>query len=107
MRRSQHDILAEIDGLAPGPGGDWLGLDALLSELWQGPVSMACLPILFRVFERFPDDDGAGAIWSIVHGIESADLDYEGPLRESLSRQPSELSRIMLGRLEQSKALGS
>jgi len=107
MRRPQRDILAEIDGFAPGAPGDWRGLDALLSELWQGPIAVACLSTLFRVFERFPDDDGAGVFWSIVHGIELADLDYEKPLRESLSRQPSELGRIMLVRLEQSKALGS
>ncbi|HDR8953553.1 hypothetical protein [Burkholderia vietnamiensis] len=90
----------EIDQFKPGPAGDWRKLDTLLSELWQGDVSIACLPVLFRIFERFPEDDGAGVFWSIVHGLESSDLNYEGPLRESLLRQPSELGQIMLRRLE-------
>jgi hypothetical protein len=104
MSRQQNEILLEIDRFMPSPTGDWRGLDMLLSELWQGNVSMACLPVLFRVFESFPKDDGAGVFWSIVHGVEATDLDYEGPLRESLSRQPSDLGQIMFRRLEKSKA---
>jgi len=103
MSRQQNEILLEIDRFMPSPTGDWRELDMLLSELWQGNVSTACLPVLFRVFERFPKDDGAGVFWSIAHGVESTDLDYEGPLRESLSRQPSDLGQIMLRRLEKSK----
>jgi len=103
MSRQQNEILLEIDRFMPSPTGDWRELDMLLSELWQGNVSTACLPVLFRVFERFPKDDGAGVFWNIVHGVESTDLDYEGPLRESLSRQPSDLGQIMLRRLEKSK----
>jgi hypothetical protein len=96
MSRPQNEILLEIDQFKPSPTGDWRELDTLLSELWQGTVSTACLLVLFRVFERFPQDDGAGVFWSIVHGVESTDLNYEQPLRESLSRQPSELGQIML-----------
>jgi hypothetical protein len=103
MSRQQNEVLLKIDRFAPSPTGDWRELDVLLSELWQGDVSMDCLPVLFRVFERFPKDDGAGVFWSIVHGVESTDLDYEGPLRESLSRQPSDLGQVMLHRLEKSK----
>jgi len=105
MSRPQNDILADIDQYEPSPEGDWLGLDALLAELWlTTEVSEACLPVLFRVFERFPDDPSAGVCWGIVHGIESTDLDYEPYLRESLSRQASELGEIMLYRLEKWKA---
>lgn len=100
MSRPLKEILLEIDQFKPSPAGDWRKLDTLLSELWQGDVSIACLPVLFRIFERFPEDDGAGVFWSIVHGLESTDLNYEGPLRESLLRQPSELGQIMLRRLE-------
>jgi hypothetical protein len=100
MNRPQTEILREIDRFEPGPTGDWLALDTFLAELWQTNISAPCLPTLFRIFERFPEDDGAGVFWSIVHGIESTNLDYERPLRESLSRQPSEFGRLMLRRLE-------
>jgi hypothetical protein len=43
-------------------------------------------------------------LWSIVHGVEGLGLDYEQPLRESMARQPSDMAKIMLGRLERSKA---
>jgi hypothetical protein len=104
MPRPQNDILLEIDCFTPDPPGHWLGLQALLDELWQSRASASSLPTLFRVFERFPDEDGSGVFWSILHGIESMDVDYEALLRESLSRQSSELGRIMLRRLEKSKA---
>lgn len=76
----------------------------LLGKLWQAGVPNRALPVLFGVFERFPDDDGAGVLWSIVHGVEGLDLDYEDLLRDSLARQPSCMGKIMLGRLERSKS---
>lgn len=106
MSRPQSEVLIDINQFQPSTAGDWRQLDSLFSELWEGTVSISCLPILFGVFERFPDDDGAGVFWSIVHGVESTDLDYEEPLRDSLSRQPSELGHIMLRRLENAKASG-
>lgn len=105
MTRPQYVILSEIDQFEPSPEGDWTGLDALLDELWQTTeVSEACLPVLFRVFERYPDDPSEGVCWGIVHGIEATGLDYEQRLRESLARQPSELGETMLDRLEREKA---
>lgn len=103
--RPQNEILSDIDQFEPSLEGDWLGLDTLLTELWQTTeLSEACLPVLFRVFERFPDDPSAGLCWGIVHGVEATNLDYEDQLRESLSKQPSELGRVMLYRLEKWKA---
>lgn len=104
MSRLQNEILSDIEEFEPSAEGSWLELDALLSELWQPTeLSVECLPVLFRVFERFPDDPSAGVCWGIVHGVESSGLDYEQALRDSLLRQPSELGDIMLGRLEKSK----
>jgi len=101
MNRPQNEILSDIDQFEPGPEGDWLRLDALLGELWlTTEVTETCLPVLFRVFERFPDDPSGGVCWGILHGIESANIDYERQLRESLLRQPSHLAQIMLRRLE-------
>ncbi|AKZ61889.1 hypothetical protein F506_03695 [Herbaspirillum hiltneri N3] len=104
MIRSKNEILSNIDKFEPSAEGNWLGLDTLLAELWQSTkISEDCLPVLFRVFERFPDDPSAEVCWGIIHGIESANLDYEKQLRESLLRQPSHLGKIMLFRLEKSK----
>ena len=72
-------------------------------ELWEAGVPAHALSVLFGVFERFPDDDGAEVFWSIVHGVESLTLEYERPLRASLARQPSRMGRVMLARLERSK----
>ena len=54
---------------------------------------------MLRVFERYPDEDGAGVFWSIVHGLEALP-GYEPFLVESYSkRAPSEFGVIMLGRI--------
>jgi len=103
MPRSVDDILRDVEAFRPA-NGDWRPLDALLSELWNAGVPVRALPALFGVFERFPNDDGAGVLWSIVHGVEGLGLDYEQVLRDSLARQPSDMGKIMLGRLERSKA---
>jgi hypothetical protein len=103
MRRPVDNILRDIESFRPADGV-WLPLDDLLAELWEAGVPVRALPILFGAFERFPEDDGAGVLWSIVHGIEGLELDYEQALRESLARQPSDMGKIMLGRLERSKS---
>jgi hypothetical protein len=101
MKRQVDEILRDIEAFRP-VDGTWLPLDDLLAELWDAGVPARALPVLFGVFERFPDDSG-GVLWSIVHGVEALDLDYEQPLRESLGRRWSELGEIMLDRLERSK----
>lgn len=102
MPRPVDDILQEIETFRP-LGGVWLPLDELLAELWDVGVPIRALPTLFGVFERFPDDDGAGVLWSIVHGVEGLDVEYEPQLRESLERAPSQMAKLMLERLERSK----
>jgi hypothetical protein len=98
MTRDTDEILADIDAFRP-VGELWLPLDDLLAELWDAGVPARALPVLFGVFERFPEDDGAGVLWSIVHGVEGLGCDYEKALRESLERRSSLMGRIMLGRL--------
>jgi hypothetical protein len=97
-------ILRDIDAFVP-ENGDWRALDSLLGELWAVGVRQGQLATLFRVFERYPEEDGAGVLWSIVHGVEALSFDYESALRESLARQPSFMGRIMLRRLEKSRAV--
>jgi hypothetical protein len=102
VNRTAEQILNDIRSYEPS-AGDWRSLDTLLEELWDAGVSQQALPTLFEIFERFPNDDGAGVFWSIVHGVEALDCDYEAVLRESIERQPSEMAKIMLNRLEKSK----
>ena len=103
MTRQQSQILQDIDQFESARDGSWLGLESLLSELWGTEISEGCLPTLFRVFEKFPEEDGAGVFWSIVHGIESTDLDYQAALQASLARQSSEFGELMMSRLEKSR----
>lgn len=102
MPRNYDDILRDIGSFEP-TNGSWLRLDELLTELWAAGVRDDALPTLFGVFERFPHDDGAETFWTLLRGIESLSFDYEQPLRESMSRQPSMMGAVMLGRLERSK----
>jgi hypothetical protein len=53
---------------------------------------------LLSVFERFPEDDGYGIFWSIVHCLE-ASQGYESALIESVSRCPAEFNLLMVNRL--------
>ena len=71
--------------------------------MWELGVDEAQLRTLFEVFERFPDEDGAGVLWSIVHGIERLSIDYEDELNRSMSRRPSLMEDIMKQRLENSQ----
>lgn len=97
--RSHSHILKYIAAFEP-VSGIWLPLDDLLIELWAvGPPPALALPVLFGVFERFPEDDGAGVFWAIVHGIEALPFNYEPFLQESHSRKPSEMTEVMLMRL--------
>jgi hypothetical protein len=58
MARPTEDIAADIDAFQP-TSGNWLGLEALLEELWKEGSPQVAIPEMLRVFERFPDDDGA------------------------------------------------
>jgi len=98
MSRAPSDVLIEIDAFSP-IDGDWRPLDSLLDELWHAGVPPAAVPVLLRVFERFPDgEDGGGVFWSIVHGLERVG-GYESPLLHSVRSSPSEFGIVMVGRM--------
>jgi len=101
--RTTDAIVADIEAFLP-IDGDWRALDELLGELWGAGVLEQHLPTLFGVFERSPDDDGAGVLWGIVHGVESLPFDYEVPLRNSLGRQTSFMGNVLLNRLVKARA---
>lgn len=104
MTRLATDILKDIETFHP-EDDEWLPLDDLFEELWTaGTPPQEAIPILFRVFERFPNTDGAGVLWSIVHGVEGLPYNYEFSLKQSYDRAPSEMAAIMLRRLAKEKA---
>lgn len=53
---------------------------------------------LLGVFERFPDDDGFGGFWHILHLLEKAG-GYESALVDSVRRRPGEFTLSMINRL--------
>jgi hypothetical protein len=53
---------------------------------------------IFNLFERFPEDDGAGVFWSALHGMESVG-DYEELLLIHFQRFPSLMTKAMLKRI--------
>jgi hypothetical protein len=63
-----------------------------------GPLQLAAVPTLLRVFERFPRHDGHGAFWAILHAIETVP-GYEPVLVEHVIRTPTEMGVTMLERL--------
>lgn len=79
---------------------DTLQLDLLTKILDEMPpaISPDLMRALFRVFERFPEDDGFETFWSILHAIEAQD-NYEPILFESTRAQPSEFAVLMVNRI--------
>jgi hypothetical protein len=53
---------------------------------------------MLSIFERFPEDDGYGIFWSIVHLLEACG-GYEPSLLESVVRSPGEFNLLMVNRL--------
>lgn len=97
MARTATQIIDDIHAFRPLEG-NWQRLDELLGELWPvGGVDRHVQDLLV-VLERFPEETGAGALWSLVHAVESVP-DYEPELIQSVKRQPSELVVTMVGRL--------
>ncbi|VWD34810.1 hypothetical protein BLA39750_04924 [Burkholderia lata] len=97
MSRTTADIAHDIATFVPGDG-NWLALDVLVTELWQAGHPEQAIPELLSVFERYPEEDGLGVIWGVLHGLESLP-NYEPALLRSLARQPSEFGVCMVGRL--------
>ncbi|WP_446904859.1 hypothetical protein [Burkholderia sp. YIM B11467] len=91
------DIAHDIATFIP-EGDNWLVLDLLLTELWQAGHPEQAIPELLSVFERYPEEDGSGVIWGVLHGLESLP-NYEPELLRSIARQPSEFGVCMVGRL--------
>jgi len=98
MPRTTSEIAHDIANFAPPEDGSWRHLDSLLDELWRAGNPEQAMPEMLSVFERYPEEDGYGVMWTIVHGLESLP-NYQPELLRSLARQPSELGIAMVGRI--------
>lgn len=96
--RTAEDIIQALDYFNPAKG-NWLPLDDLVTALLDCPTPEKGIIPLFKVLERFPEEDGGGVLWSVVHGLEHMG-GYEQELLNSLNRQPSLMGLIMLRRIE-------
>ena len=108
MARAQREVLREIGAFTPDENDDWRPLLPLLDDL-PVYVNNEQVTSLLRVFERFPESDGNGVFWDILHLIEAAPA-YEPELIRSITRSPTQMSLTMANRLlnsdttEQSRA---
>ena len=66
--RTAAQVIADIRAFQPA-GGNWRRLDDLFGELWATGAAGRHVADLLAVLERFPEDDGAGVLWSVVHGV--------------------------------------
>jgi hypothetical protein len=97
MHRTTASIARDIATFVP-KDDNWLALDSLMTELWQTGNPEQAIPELLSVFERYPEEEGFGVVWGVLHGLEALP-NYEPELLRSLARQPSEFGVRMIGRL--------
>ena len=97
MSRPITIICCEIEAFAP-VDDDWLPLEDLIAEALDHSDANATFPSLLNLFSRFPEEDGGGVFWSIIHGLETFP-DYQPALLSAIRVQPTDLSLTMVNRL--------
>jgi hypothetical protein len=73
-------------------------LDATLQGINTSSCGKAEIGALLGVFERFPEADGFGVFWGILHALEALE-GYEPQLLASVQRKPCEFNVLMAGLL--------
>ena len=96
--QTPNDVVVALSGFTGQATGDLRALEETIRAAMQEPRSNEIDSALFGLFERFPEEDGYGVFWSIVHGLERRG-GYEGSLLASVQRSPSPFSLLMLNRL--------
>jgi len=91
------DLDAKIREFDP-TDGSFLPLEDLFESAFASENPADYYDAIFNLFERFPEDDGAGVFWSAVHGMEAVG-GYETRLLIYFRRFPSEMTKTMLIRL--------
>lgn len=92
-----REVISEIERFEPN-SGNWLGLGALVQELFLSAHPGIGIDALIGVLERYPEEDGAGVFWGILHGLESLP-NYEDKVVASVTRKPSTMTLTMVNRM--------
>lgn len=78
--------------------GDWRPLEGHIDRAFASSDPKKYYQAIFNLFERFPEDDGAGVFWSALHGMEAVG-GYEELLLGYFRRWPSLMTETMLRRI--------
>jgi hypothetical protein len=73
-------------------------LDAAIRSIDPLRCGKSEVKALLGIFERFPEQDGFGVFWGILHVLEAC-RDYEPELVASVQRKPCEFNVLMVNRL--------
>ena len=73
-------------------------LDEALTSVSPSDCKETEFDALLGIFERFPEEDGFGIFWGIVHLLEAC-KGYEASLINSVRRMPVEFNILMINRL--------
>jgi len=95
---TRAEIVASL-GSYRGQAADIELLESVIPHAVAEPAGDDLDAALFGLFERFPQEDGHGVYWSVLHALESRGA-YESALVASLRRAPSPFTRSMLQRLK-------
>lgn len=99
MKASINNIIEGLNGISEISNSDELKLlDNLVQNLAEVEHPELAIESLLQIFERFPEEDGSGVFWSILHALESF-AGYESFLLASLKRKPTEFTVIMANRI--------
>ncbi len=94
--KSIEEIIKALKSYTP-INDNWEDLDILIDKACSTKDTNIIKPLL-SLFERYPEHDGYGAFWSIVHGLEGIG-NYEVQLANSVLSKPHEMSIMMLNRM--------
>ena len=89
------NIAKDIEDFEPKQGS-WMALDSLVGNLngLTPEVISACLGI----FEKYPEEDGEGVFFTIIHTLEHFG-GYEEALAASVLKKPNQWNVLMLNRM--------
>jgi hypothetical protein len=94
-----RQIVTQVDSISSVDDAAQLRqLIELMDRYFQHPNAKRHLEVWFRLYERFPEDDGYETFWTILHGIE-AQHGFEKLVIESVKRRPSQFPLLMINRM--------
>jgi hypothetical protein len=100
MSKSIDEIIGVLNSISDvTTDADQLNrLDNAVNDITHARQPLLFIEPLLRIFERFPQADGFGVFWSILHRIEAMS-GYEPFLLASIKREPSEFTIMMVNRI--------